>query len=58
MSDQDGNERGAAEEATGVPETSEEHEEAPATPSGHHEDFRADGAAEEATGVDDQGVAR
>jgi hypothetical protein len=44
--------RGAAEEATGVPETSEEHNE-PASPSSTPggEGSRADGAAEEATGV-------
>jgi hypothetical protein len=47
--------RGAAEEATGVPETSEEHDASPATSSSDDDqDFRADGAAEEATGVDGQ----
>jgi hypothetical protein len=45
-------ERGAAEEATGVPETPEEHHE-PASPSSipGGEDSRADGAAEDAAGV-------
>jgi hypothetical protein len=45
--------RGAAEEATGVPDTPEEHE-GPSSPSSTPggEDSRADGAAEEATGVD------
>ena len=54
MSDQSGDnsQRGAAEENTGVPETSEEHDDSPATSSSHDQDFRADGAAEEATGVD------
>jgi hypothetical protein len=53
MSDQSGgdSERGAAEENTGVPETSEEHDASPATTSSSDDDFRADGAAEEATGV-------
>ncbi|WP_028642796.1 hypothetical protein [Nocardioides sp. URHA0020] len=48
-------ERGAAEEATGVPDTPEEHA-GPASPSSTPggEDSRADGAAEEATGVDDE----
>jgi hypothetical protein len=48
-------ERGAAEEATGVPETSEEHNE-PASPSSTPggQDSRADGAAEEATGLDEE----
>jgi hypothetical protein len=52
MSEQD-NGRGAAEEATGVPETEEEHQ-GPASPSSTPggENSRADGAAEEATGVD------
>jgi hypothetical protein len=48
--------RGAAEDATGVPETSEEHDASPATSSDEgdqDQDFRADGAAEEATGVDE-----
>jgi hypothetical protein len=51
MSDQH-EERGAAEEATGVPETPEEHAGSASpssTPGG--EDSRADGAAEDATGV-------
>ena len=47
-------ERGATEEASGVPETPEEHQE-PASPSSTPggEESRADGFAEEATGVDD-----
>jgi hypothetical protein len=54
MSDQQDNGRGAAEDATGVPETSEEHDASPATSSEDgDQDFRADGAAEEATGVDE-----
>jgi hypothetical protein len=47
------NGRGAAEEGSGVPDTSEEHDPSPATSSEHDQDFRADGAAEEATGVDE-----
>jgi hypothetical protein len=52
MSDQQSqaDERGAAEENTGVPETEEEHDASPATHG--DQDFRADGAAEENTGVD------
>jgi hypothetical protein len=46
-----GDQRGAAEEASGVPETSGEHE-GPASPSSTPggEDSRVDGAAEEASG--------
>ena len=54
QSDQSGESgRGAAEENTGVAETSEEHDDSPATSNGHDQDFRADGAAEENTGVAD-----
>jgi hypothetical protein len=50
----DNDERGAAEEASGVPDTPEEHDASPATAStGGDRDFRADGAAEEATGVEE-----
>jgi len=56
MSEQHGesSERGAAEEASGVPDTPEEHNE-PASPSSTPggEDSRVDGAAEEAAGVDE-----
>jgi hypothetical protein len=53
MSEQQGESgRGAAEERSGVPDTSEEHDASAATSEGHDQDFRADGAAEEATGVD------
>ena len=47
-------ERGAAEEASGVPETPEEHNE-PASPSSTPggTPSEADGYAEEETGVDD-----
>ena len=50
MSEQS-SERGAAEEATGVPDTPEEHE-GPSSPSSTPggEDARADGYAEEETG--------
>jgi hypothetical protein len=53
MTDHD-NGRGAAEEDTGVPETTEEHNE-PASPSSTPggEPSRADGDAEERAGVDE-----
>ncbi len=55
MSEQQGEDsgRGAAEEASGVPDTSEEHNE-PASPSSTPggKGSRADGAAEDAAGVE------
>jgi hypothetical protein len=55
MSEQS-SERGAAEEASGVPDSPEEHNE-PASPSSTpgREDSRADGYAEEATDTDTNG---